>query len=118
MANVLLAIGFAGDDRFDAFGLEEGAEGIGVITFVGAKLRHAWDQADASFRQHTIGDVASRQRNASPLYSVDMPLARNALERAVATVCEAQSRAGDQILYVLDTNTSCAPASAATRAPM
>ena len=41
----------------------------------------------------------SAKRSVSPLYSVDMPLARDALERPTAAIREAQSGAGDQILY-------------------
>ena len=57
MANALLAIGLAGNDRSDAVSFEEGAEGIGVIGFISQKLGHAWDQADAGFSHHAIGGV-------------------------------------------------------------
>src|SRR6516225_6559807 len=40
-----------------------------------------------------------QKRSVSPLYSVDMPLARDALGRPTAALREAQSGAGDQILY-------------------
>jgi len=61
MANLLLAIGFAGNDRLDVVGFEEGAERIGVIAFVREKLRDTGDQADAGFGHHAVGGVARRE---------------------------------------------------------
>jgi hypothetical protein len=61
MADALVAIGLAGNDRLDVVGLEEVAEGIGVVTFVGEKFADAGDQADAGFRHHAIGRVAGRE---------------------------------------------------------
>jgi hypothetical protein len=47
IANALFSIGFAGNDRPDVVGFEEGAECIGVVAFVGEELADAGDKADA-----------------------------------------------------------------------
>ena len=61
MANALFPIGFAGNDRPDVVGLEEGAERIGVVAFVGEELADAGDTADAGFCHHAICSVARRE---------------------------------------------------------
>ena len=61
MANALFPIGFAGNDRPDVVGFEEGAERIGVVAFVGKELADAGDTADAGLRHHAIGGVARRE---------------------------------------------------------
>jgi len=61
MANALIAIGLARDDGSDAVLLEEGAEGIGVVTFVRQQLRDAGDQADAGFGHHAVCGIAGRE---------------------------------------------------------
>ena len=61
MADALFAIALARDHRLDVVGFEEGAEGIGVIAFVGQKVGDAADQADAGFGHHAVGGVARRE---------------------------------------------------------
>ena len=43
VANLLFAVGFAGNDGLDAALFEEGSDRIGVIAFVGKELFDAWD---------------------------------------------------------------------------
>lgn len=61
MADFLLTIGFAGNDRRDAALSQEGSDRIGVVAFVGEEFFDARDEADAFFRHHTIGSIAGRQ---------------------------------------------------------
>ena len=61
MANPLFSIGFAGNDRPDVVGFEEGAERIGIVTFVGEELTDAGDKTDAAFRHHAICSVTRRE---------------------------------------------------------
>ena len=61
MANALFPIGFAGNDRPDLVGFEEGAERIGVVAFVSEELVDAGDKADAGFCNLTICSIARRE---------------------------------------------------------
>jgi hypothetical protein len=60
-ADFVFAVGFAWDDGFDAALLEEGADCIGILAFVGEELFDARDQADAFFGHHAIGGIAWRE---------------------------------------------------------
>jgi hypothetical protein len=48
-------------NRLDAALLEEGADCIGIVAFVGEELFDTRDQADAFFRHHAIGGIARRE---------------------------------------------------------
>ena len=61
VADFLFAVGFAWDARLDAALLEEGADCIGIVAFVGEELFDARDQADAFFRYYTVGGVSWRE---------------------------------------------------------
>ena len=61
VADTLLAVGCARDDRLDFLLSEEGAKRIRVIIFVGQKFLDAGDQADPFLRDDTAGGVARRQ---------------------------------------------------------
>jgi hypothetical protein len=43
MANALFPIGFAGNDRLNLVGFEQGAERIGAVAFVSEELADAGD---------------------------------------------------------------------------
>lgn len=61
VADFFLAVAFAWDDGLDFALLEESADGVGVISFVGEELFDAGDQTDAFFRHHAIGGIARRE---------------------------------------------------------
>jgi len=61
VANALLAIGLAGDDRLDAALFEECTKRIGVVPLVGQKFSDARDQAHAGFGNDAVGRVAGCQ---------------------------------------------------------
>jgi hypothetical protein len=58
MADLVLAVGFAGNDSLDAALFEESSDRIGVIAFVGEQFLDARNEANAGFRHDAIGNVA------------------------------------------------------------
>jgi hypothetical protein len=61
VANALLAIGFAGDDRLDPTFFEKAAKRIGVVSLVRYQFSDARNQAHARFGHDAVSCVARRQ---------------------------------------------------------